>query len=106
MSLKVLRPGIRPFCFVLIGVTLLAIGLPSAGGTEYYDNKSLARRLASLAERNSALVRAESIALSIGKRKVWLIELGKGTKQDRQIRPAMLVVAGIGGNNLIGCSFH
>jgi hypothetical protein len=104
MSLKVFRPGVRPFCFVLLGVTLLAVGLPLACGAEYYDNKSLGRRITSLAERNSALVRAESIALSIGKRKVWLIELGKGTKQDRQIRPAMLVVAGIEGNNLIGCT--
>jgi len=49
-------------------------------------------------------VRVDSIALSIEKRKVWLIELGKGTKQDRQMRPAMLVVAGIEGNDLIGCT--
>ena len=104
MSLKVFRPGARPFCFVLIGVTLLAMGLPPARGAEYYDNKSLGRRLSSLAERNSALVRVDSIALSIGKRKVWLIELGKGTKQDRQMRPAMLVIAGIEGNDLIGCT--
>ena len=104
MSLKVFRPGARPFCFVLIGVTLLAMGLPSARGAEYYDNKSLGRRLSSLAERNPALVRADSIAMSIGKRKVWVIELGKGTKQDRQMRPAMLVVAGIEGSDLIGCT--
>jgi hypothetical protein len=104
MSLKVFRLSVRLFCFVLIGVTLLAVGLPLARGAEYYGNKSLGRRLTSLAERNSALVRADSIVLSMGKRKVWLIELGKGTKQDRQIRPAMLVVAGIEGNDLIGCS--
>jgi len=104
MSLKVFRPGARPFCFVLIGVTLLAMGLPPARGAEYYDNKSLGRRLSSLAEGNSSLVRVDSIAQSIGKRKVWLIELGKGTKQDRQMRPAMLVVSGIEGNDLIGCT--
>jgi hypothetical protein len=104
MSLNIFRPGVRPFCFVLIGVTLLAMGLPLARGAEYYDNKSLSRRLASLAEQNSALVRVDSIALSMRKHKVWLIELGKGTKQDRQMRPAMLVVAGIEGNDLIGCS--
>jgi len=104
MSLKVLRPGVRPFCSVLIGVTLLAMGLPLARGAEYYDNKSLGRRLASLAERNPSLVRVDNIALSMRKRKVWLIELGKGTKQDRQTRPAMLVVAGIEGNDLIGCT--
>jgi len=104
MSLKVVRLSVRPFCFVLIGVTLLAVGLPLARGAEYYDNKSLGRRLTSLAEQNSALVRVETIAQSIGKRKVWLVELGKGTKQDRQTRPAMLVVAGIEGNDLIGCT--
>ncbi len=104
MSLNVFRPSVRPFCFVLIGVTLLAMGLSFARGAEYYDNKSLGRRLASLAERNPSLVRVDSIALSMRKRKVWLIELGKGTKQDRQTRPAMLVVAGIEGNDLIGCT--
>ena len=104
MSLNVFRPSVRPFCFVLIGVTLLAMGLPLARGAEYYDNKSLGRRLASLAEGNPSLVRVDSIALSMRKRKVWLIELGKGTKQDRQTRPAMLVVAGIEGNDLIGCT--
>lgn len=104
MSLNVFRPGVRPFCFVLICVTLLAVGLPLVRGAEYYDNKSLGRRLASLVERNSALVRVDSIALSMRKRKVWLIELGKGTKQDRQMRPAMLVVAGIEGSDLIGCT--
>jgi len=104
MSLSVFRPGVGPIFSVLIGVTLLAMGLPLARGAEYYDNKSLGRRLSSLAEGNPGLVRVDSIALSIGKRKVWLIELGKGTKQDRQTRPAMLVVAGIEGNDLIGCT--
>jgi len=83
---------------------LLAMGLPPARGAEYYDNKSLGRRLSSLAEGNPSLVRVDSIAMSMRKRKVWLIELGKGTKQDRQIRPAMLLVAGIEGNDLIGCT--
>ncbi len=104
MSLKVFRLSVRPFCFVLIGVTLLAVGLPPASGAEYYDNKSLGRRLSSLAEGNPSLVRVDSIAMSMRKRNVWLIELGKGTKQDRQIRPAMLLVAGIEGNDLIGCT--
>jgi len=89
---------------MLIGVTLLAMGLPLAHSAEYYDNKSLGRFLSSLAEENPGLVRVESIAQSVRKRKVWLVELGKGTKQDRQTRPAMLVVAGIEGNDLIGCT--
>lgn len=104
MSLNVFRPGVRPFCFVLISVTLLAVSLPIVRGAEYYDNNSLGRRLVSLAKENPGLVRVDSVARSMRKRKVWLIELGKGTKQDRQTRPAMLVVAGIEGNDLIGCT--
>jgi hypothetical protein len=80
------------------------MSLPIAHSAEYYDNKSLSRRLASLAGENPNLVRVDSIARSMRKRKVWLVELGKGTKQDRQTRPAMLVVAGIEGNDLIGCT--
>jgi hypothetical protein len=104
MSLNIFRLSARLFCFVLIGVTMLAVGLPRARGTEYYDNKSLGRRLTSLAEQNSTLVRVDSIAQSMRKHKVLLVELGKGTRQDRQTRPAMLLVAGIEGNDLIGSS--
>ena len=104
MSLNFFRPSVRPFCFVLIGIILLSMSLPFAHSAEYYNNKSLGRRLASLAEENPGLVRVESIAQSMGKRRVRLVELGKGTKQDRQTRPAMLVVAGIDGNDLIGCT--
>jgi len=104
MSLNVFRPSVKSFCFVLIGVTMLAMGLHPARGAEYYDSKLLSRRLSSLAEENPTLVRLESIANSGGKRKVWLIELGKGTRQDRTTRPTMLVVAGIEGNDLIGCT--
>ena len=104
MSLNIFRLSVKPFCFVLIGVILLSICLPLAHSAEYNDNEDLGRRLASLAEGNPGLVRVNGIARSMGKRKVWLVELGKGTRQDRQTRPAMLVVAGIEGNDLIGCT--
>ena len=64
----------------------------------------MAKQLTSLAEQNPDVVRVTNIARSRGKRKVWLVEVGKGTEQDRQTRPAMLVVAGIEGNDLIGSS--
>lgn len=75
-----------------------------APAAEYHNNKSLAKLLASLAEQNPDLVRVAGIARSIGKRKVWLVEVGKGAEQDCKTRPAMLVVAGIEGNDLTGCS--
>jgi hypothetical protein len=49
-------------------------------------------------------VRVDSIAQSIDKRKVWVVEVGKCTEGDRKTRPAVLVAAGIEGNDLIGCS--
>jgi len=104
MSLNIFRSSVRPFCLVLISVAMLYICLPPARGAGYYGNKLLGRRLSSIAGANSSLVRVESIARSMRKRKVWLIELGRGTRRDRKTRPAMLVVAGIEGNDLIGCT--
>ena len=104
MSLNFFRSSVRTFCFLQIVVTILFLSVPLACGAGYYDNKSLGRRLSILAEENPSLVRLDSIARSMRKRKVWLVELGKGTKRDHQTRPAMLVVAGIEGNDLIGCS--
>jgi hypothetical protein len=104
MSPNVLRPALRPYRFWLVSIILALAGLPTLHGAQYYDDKSLGRHLVSLAGENPDLVRVESIARSMGERKVWLIEAGAGTKQDRRARPAMLVVAGIEGDDLIGCS--
>jgi hypothetical protein len=89
---------------VLVSIIFIVAGLPIVHAAQYYDDKSLGRRLASLAGENPDLVRVESAAQSMGGRKVWLIEAGTGTRQDRKMRPAILVVAGIEGDDLIGCS--
>ncbi len=104
MSPNILRPTSRPCWFLLVSIILTSAGLPVAHAAQYFDDKSLGRHLASLADAYPDLVRVESIAQSMGQRKVWLIEAGAGTKQDRKTRPALLVVAGIEGDDLIGCS--
>jgi hypothetical protein len=104
MSLHFFRFGIKPLVFLFSLISLLTMAAQIAPAAEYHNNKSLTRLLTSLAELNPELVRLDGIARSIGKRKVWLVEFGKGTKQDRKTRPAMLVVAGIEGNDLIGSS--
>ncbi|MHC4424671.1 MAG: M14 family metallopeptidase [Planctomycetota bacterium] len=105
MSLNVFRPGVRPFWFLLVNAALIIMmGLAGVRADEYYGSRSLGKHLVSLAEQNSGLVRVDSIARSIGRRNVWLVEVGKGAEQDRRTRPAILVVAGIEGNDLIGCS--
>jgi len=104
MSQNVFRPVVRLYWFLFINIIFILASVPVVRAARYYDDKSLARHLASLAGEHPDLVRVESIALSRGQRKVWLIEAGKGPRQDRKTRPAMLVVAGVEGDDLIGCS--
>ncbi|MBL7188236.1 MAG: hypothetical protein ISS70_18080 [Phycisphaerae bacterium] len=104
MSLNVLRLAVRSLCFLLMNVALIMAGSEVSIAADYYRSRSLGRHLMSLAEQNPELVRVESIARSISRRNVWLLEVGRGVKQDRKARPAMLVVAGVEGNDLIGCS--
>ena len=104
MLLSVFRLRARPLRFLLILISIITIVVAVTDAAQYYDNKSLSRHLASLAEQNPDLVRVSSIAQSTGKRRVWLVEVGKGAEQDRKTRPAMLVVAGAEGNDLAGCS--
>jgi murein tripeptide amidase MpaA len=85
---------------IAVFVTVVA----TAGPASCYDDKSLEDNLLRLSKQTPNLVRAQSIACSAGRRKVWLIEVGAGSQEDRGTRPAMLVVAGIEGNDLVGTS--
>jgi len=87
-----------------MAVYLLFMAVSTANALDYYSNKSLGRRLASIAKQDPNLIRVKTIAQSPGKRKVWLVEVGQGAEADRKTRPAMLLVAGIEGNDLIGSS--
>ena len=83
-------------------IALLLAGPAMTRGAEYYDDRALGERLAWLGEQDPNLIRVRELAESREKRKVWLIDVGVGAEQDRNARPAMLVVAGIEGNDLVG----
>jgi hypothetical protein len=83
-------------------IALMLAGSAVTRGAEYYSSKSLGERLAWLSGQDPNLIRVRELAESREKRKVWLIDIGIGTEQDRNVRPAMLVVAGIEGNDLVG----
>lgn len=83
-------------------IALLLAGQAVTRGAEYYNNKSLGERLAWLAGQDPNFIHVRELAESREKRKVWLVEVGAGAEQNRNTRPAMLVVAGIEGNDLIG----
>ena len=88
-----------------LGLVLLLLGLLAAGQAraETYDtHQGLTRRLGHLARKHSDIVRLQALAESLAGRKVWLAELGVGTEEQRKSRPALLVVAGIEGNDLVG----
>jgi len=99
-----MRLAVRSSWFLLVSVALIMAGSDVSLAADYYRSRPLGKHLMSLAEQNPELVRVESIARSISRRNVWLVEVGRGAKQNRKSRPAMLVVAAIEGNDLIGCS--
>jgi hypothetical protein len=104
MSLKYFQLKVKPYRFLLVTISLLAIQIGIARPATYYNYKSLKKHLVFLAKQEPNLVRIDSIAQSIDKRKLWVVEVGKGAEENRKKRPAILVVAGIEGNDLTGSS--
>ncbi len=82
----------------------LALAVPAWAAADYYSDKTLGEQLAALAQKEPNLVRVSELARSREQRKVWLVEVGIGMEKDRQTRPALLVVAGLEGNDLAGSS--
>ncbi len=90
------RSFVNIIAVLLAFITLIPV---LSYGAEYPDHKTLTQDLAALSRRNPNLVRVESLAKSAGGREIWIVEIGADS--DRQC-PAMLVVAGIEGTDLIG----
>jgi hypothetical protein len=93
-----------------MAVSVLLMPVTAADAVTYYSNQSLSRLLAQLAKQHPDLVRVEKPpdrGRGLISPAPWgrgLVELGHGDESDRKARPAMLLVAGIEGNDLIGSS--
>ncbi len=87
---------------VLSFLLALAFLGPAWPAAEYTNSPSMTEQLAGLARQDPNLVRVRELARSREKRKVWLVEIGVGSTENRGTRPAVLVVAGIEGNDLVG----
>jgi hypothetical protein len=83
---------------------LLCLSLPlsRADAQDYKDNKALVAQLKQLERTHRKVLRAEKACDTPDKNEVWRVELGAGSDDERGRRPAMLVVAGIEGNDLAG----
>jgi hypothetical protein len=69
---------------------------------QYQSNAALAKDLKALADKHSTVARLSSVAKSRAGHDVWLLQLGAGDKAEVDKRPALLVIAGIEGNELAG----
>ncbi len=90
------------FCILFLAVSMAV--MQAAHARDYYNNRSLRKHLVSMAKQYPDLVRVDSMAQSLGNRRIWRVEVGQGGEPDRTARPAVLLVAGIEGNDLIGSS--
>jgi hypothetical protein len=86
----------------LVLIALMLTGSAGLQAGQYENHKSMAERLACLAEREPNLIRVHELARSREGRTVSMVEVGVGCDEDRAVRPAMLLVAGIEGNDLVG----
>ena len=87
---------------LLCSLALVPFNSWSASSAGYLDNKPLVARLKELAREHKKFLRVTKVCDTHGKNEVWRVELGTGTDDERVRRPAMLVVAGIEGNDLAG----
>lgn len=80
----------------------LLVGCAPAGAFEYQRNAALAEHLRSLAAEHETVLRVRRLVTTAESNQVWLAELGRGPDTNRAQRPALLVVAGLEGNDLAG----
>lgn len=73
-----------------------------ANAQDYKDNPALVNQLKQLERAHTNIARARKACDTAGTNEVWQVELGAGSDEERRHRPAMLVVAGIEGNDLAG----
>lgn len=85
---------------------ILGAGIFAAAGSawalKYPTNQELADQLKGLAALHPDLIRVESSAQTLSRNDVWFVEVGHGSRAERRRRPALLLVAGIEGNDLAG----
>jgi len=96
-----MKRDVTVWCVVLVVVAALNSSARSIE-SKYHSAAEVDEFVTGLVQAHPELVRAESVATSIEGRNVWLLEVGRGDDVDRSVRPAMLVVAGLEGNHLVG----
>lgn len=92
----------------LAGLALLVTAAPALSQAvphdRYLNHEELTSALEGLAGSHGNLASLEALARSDAGREVWKLTLGSATGRDLDDRPALLVVANLEGNHLVGSS--
>ncbi len=103
-----MRPPRRILPLFLATVFLLMGAAPALAQDGPYDrylnHQELTRALQGLANQNRTMASLEALARSDGGREIWLLTLGNPAGVPRDQRPALLLVANLEANHLIGSS--
>lgn len=86
---------------VLLAMVLAWPGLAMGQESSYLNHDGLTRELRSVANSSNA-VRMESLGTTLEGREIWLLEVGNPSGTPLADRPAVLVVANLEGNHLVG----
>ncbi|MCP4450866.1 MAG: hypothetical protein GY809_05350 [Planctomycetes bacterium] len=87
---------------ILVILLCLLLSQCQAARATYLAHDALCKHLADLATAHHDLVHLESLTQSAGQRTVWLVRITAPSDLPVEERPAMLVVAGIEGNDQFG----
>ena len=85
----------------LLAAALLWPAVALGQGASYLNHDELTRELRSLSG-SSDVVRMESLGTSLDGKEIWMLELGSPSGTPLDDRPAVLVVANLEGNHLVG----
>jgi hypothetical protein len=86
----------------------LVVGLPATAAAQsgshdrYLNHSDLTQAVRALTSRHGTLARVTSLVRTDAGRDVWLLTLGRDQGQPLNSRPALLLVANLEGNHLIG----
>ncbi len=99
-------PGLNLLQLPLILTLLLpapgALAAQSAATERYLDHAELTREVRALASRHSNLISVDELVRTDQGREVWRLTLAAPGDRDPDSRPALLVVANLEGNHLVG----
>jgi hypothetical protein len=85
--------------FLTTWITFSGYGQPALN---YHDYVSLTSQLKKMSEKNSNLLKIVSLGQTRSKKDIWLVTLSDSRAGDSDKKPALLVVANLEGNQLVG----